>query len=114
MDHETFLHYMWDHVPNPHSDGLDWYTRLPKKLGRSMTAPGSRGVEWGWGVLIVEGPNMVVISGIAFGVITASLVTGIVYGIVAANAGAGFSIAQWMVAVVGAAVSVLYYSVVEQ
>ena len=114
MPEQTFFHYLWDHVPPPHCDVLQWFYRLPKKLGTSLLQPKlPHEVSEGWGVMIDEGANKACIAWMVAASLIASLVTGIVYDVIIRNQDSGFAIAQWMVAVLAAVLSATYFHLSE-
>ncbi|KAK4952821.1 transcriptional regulator swi6 [Elasticomyces elasticus] len=114
MAAQTFFHYLWDHVPAPHCDVLQWFYRLPKKLGTSLLqlkAPHE--VSEGWGVMIVEGPNKAALAWLVTASLLMSLMFGVVYDVVIRNKDSGFAVAQWMVAVLASAITAVYFHLAE-
>ena len=112
MDHRTFLHYMTCHIQDESgASGEDTFlNRLPKKVGRSIVSEGgSSDLPFGWGVHIIEGPNKVVLSCIAFVGILLSFVISVTYAIIAKTQEQGFGIGQWFGAMLVAGLSALYF-----
>jgi hypothetical protein len=114
MDHESFFHYLWDHVPSPQCDRADWFQRMPKKLGMSMIHSNTPGLQWGFGVLIVEGLNKTFLSWVIVLVLLSSLTAGVTYGKRTGDMSTGFSIASYIVTVLGSAMAAIYYTVTER
>ena len=112
MDYRTFLHYMTCHAQDgvvTHNDAT-FLRRLPKKLGCSIVSEGGPvDLAFGWGVHIIEGPNMVTLSCVVFVGLLLSFVVSVVYTIIAKTQEQGFSIGQWLLTVFMAAMSALYF-----
>ena len=106
---------MWDHASHPASSGSEafdslFFNRLPKKLGDSIlkqTDPGY--LQLGWGVHIIEGPNKPLLAWLATGILVLSFVVSLTYDIVFKNKESGFTIGQWMVAVLGTGLTAVYF-----
>jgi hypothetical protein len=88
--------------------------RLPKKLGESILKQHDPNrLHLGWGIHIVEGPDWSGISWATFAIMVSSFVVSLTYDLVAKQKDSGFGIGQWMVAVLSAALSGLYFSLAE-
>ena len=115
IDRRTFFHYFWEHASHPTSTGnvaFDtlFYNRLPKKLGTSMLAPTDPGkLHLGWGVHIIEGPNKPLLAWMVAAIVTMSFVLSVIYDVAMKNKDSGFGFGQWMVAVLTAALTAVYF-----
>ena len=114
MDHETYFHYMWDHPPAPQWDRADWLQRLPKKLSTSLTCRSQPGLQWGFGVLIVEGPNKTILAWLAVIILLVSLVIALAYGVQTGDMATGFAVAQWLSGACGTVMAAVYYTATER
>src|ERR1700712_146170 len=116
MDHRNFLHYMSSCNPKDHQ-GLHttlrkdstFLRRLPKKVGSDIFSDLTPDLPFGWGVHILEGPNKEAISCIAFAGLLLSFVVSLTYAILAKTQEQGFGIGQWMVAILSAGLTTLYF-----
>ncbi|KAF2626859.1 hypothetical protein BU25DRAFT_73993 [Macroventuria anomochaeta] len=111
MDSRTFLHYFYKHNAHSQSTSAKYVSRLPKKLGDSLTR--SLGVDElleGWGIHIIEGPNKVAICWALMVVLVASFGVSIGYDLITQSGDSGFAIGQWMVAALTVGLSALYFS----
>ena len=115
IDPGTFFHYFWDHASHPESSGHPgfdtlFFNRLPKKLGDSILKQADPGkLQLGWGVHIIEGPNKPLLAWLATGILVLSFITSLVYDVVLKNRESGFAIGQWIVAVLGTALTAMYF-----
>ena len=115
IDARTFFHYFREHASHPPCSGNQafdtlFYNRLPKKLGSSVllqTDPGK--LHLGWGVHVIEGPNKPLLAWLAAGILVFSFVVSVAYDIILKNKDSGFGIGQWLVAVLTAALTALYF-----
>lgn len=108
MGRREFLHYFHfcEVSAHPHSTYLE---RLPKKLETSMYQLQPEGLTFGWGIHIIEGPNKAILSWACCLILLSSFVVSVTYAVVMKTQEQGFGIGQWMVAVLSAALSALYY-----
>jgi hypothetical protein len=67
----------------------------------------------GWGVHIIEGPNKAAISWTLFCILLLSFIVALAYEIVVKAQDTGFGIGQWMVAVLTAPLSGVYFDLAE-
>lgn len=87
-----------------------FFNRLPKKLGDSVLKQADPGkLQLGWGVHIIEGPNKPLLAWLATGILVLSFVVSLTYDLVLKNQESGFSIGQWIVAVLGTTLTALYF-----
>jgi hypothetical protein len=99
----AFLHYMSCYASGRSlSCGTKWFQRLPKKLqtGLEEMRRGSESSEdvTGWGIYIIEGPNMAMMSLLTGFVMTLCCVGSTVYAVVMRDVSGGFSIGAFVVA----------------
>lgn len=120
MDHRTFLHYLSKHrhgnvkhisQHSLHQDAV-FLQRLPKKVGTSILDHTSK-LQFGRGVLIIEGPNKVGLSWATFIGLSLSLLVSLLYSHFWKTEEQGFGIGQWVVAVVGAGIMAVYFHAAE-
>jgi hypothetical protein len=115
MPPQTFYQYFRQHAPNCASRSTLFSDRLPKKLGASMTLQnGADKLEFGWGIHIIEGPNKSVLAILVAVIIASSFVISIIYDVCTGNADSGFAIGQWIVAVLSAVLSAVYFHLQDQ
>jgi hypothetical protein len=110
MPPQTFYQYFRQHAPNCASRSTLFSDRLPKKLGASMTLQNSADkLEFGWGIHIIEGPNKPVLAIVVAVILALSFATSVIYDVCTGNADSGFAIGQWMVAMLSAVLSAVYF-----
>lgn len=66
-------------------------------------------LEFGWGIHVIEGPNKPVLAALVAGILTVSFVVSVVYDLCTGNTDSGFAIGQWLVAVLSAVLSAVYF-----
>jgi hypothetical protein len=122
MDFRTFLHYMQHHSdggPSTNPNGITvprdplFLPRLPKKVGSSILDCQKSGIAWGWGVRIIEGPNMVALSWTTFIILILSFLVSVLYCHFWRTQEQGFAIGQWLVAVLGTGTAAAYFHMSE-
>ena len=92
-----------------------WINRLPKKLHESLEEacrkqrPGDDAPVLGWGILIIEGLNKSALSWLTLLVIVLSGAISVCYAILARDTSGAFAIGAYMVAVLAALITALYY-----
>lgn len=110
MPPQTFYQYFRQHAPDCASRSTLFSDRLPKKLGASMTLQnGADKLEFGWGIHIIEGPNKPVLAVLVATILALSFAVSVIYDICTGNADSGFAIGQWMVAMLSAVLSAVYF-----
>lgn len=110
MPPQTFYQYFRQHAPDCASRSTLFSDRLPKKLGASMTLQNSADkLEFGWGIHIIEGPNKPVLAILVALILALSFATSVIYDVCTGNADSGFAIGQWMVAMLSAVLSAVYF-----
>jgi hypothetical protein len=106
----TFLHYR---QCKQCGKKKQWFKRLPKKLSRALLdvylRAGPEEVVFGWGVLVVEGPNSTGITWLGALMLTLSAVISIVYTAVSKDASAGFTIGASLTSVWVAWLTAFYF-----
>ena len=65
---------------------------------------------FGWGIHIIEGPNKPVLSILVAVILVLSFLISVVYNVCTGNADSGFAIGQWIVAVLSAVLSAVYFN----
>ena len=115
IDPRTFFHYFWEHQSHPASRGSHafdtlFYNRMPKNLGSSILQQGNLGkLNLGWGVHIIEGRNKPLLAWLATAILVFSFAISLTYDLVLKNKESGFAIGQWMVAVLTATLTAVYF-----
>jgi hypothetical protein len=109
----SFLHYLECHATEGSLRGRKWLNRLPKKLERSLLDL-RRSTEIdkdvvGWGIYIIEGPNMVVITLLTAIMVGISGVVSLTYSLARKDVSSGFAIGAWIVTFWAALITALYY-----
>lgn len=114
IDHRTFYHYFWNHESHSYSSSDLFLKRLPKKLNTSMREQSIYvGLNLGWGLHIIEGPNKPLLSIYVIAILLISFVTSVVYSAVMKTQERGFGIGQWMVATLSAVLAAVYFHLAE-
>ena len=112
-----FMHYLYAarhfHNASPpvgiHS-GTTMLNRVPKKLGSSIFAQATSDSEvFGWGIHIVEGPNMAAVCWILTGGLMISFLVSVLYAYISGIQDQGFDIGSWLMSVIAAFVTALYF-----
>ncbi|KAK5128870.1 hypothetical protein LTR85_000203 [Meristemomyces frigidus] len=114
IDRRTFFHYFWTHASHPPTTGnpardMLFYNRLPKKLNTSMLQETDPKKIYGWGVHIIEGPNKPLIAWCVTGILIVSFMVAVLYDVLRKSSDSGFSIGQWIVAVLSTALRAMYF-----
>ena len=110
MPPQTFYQYFRQHAPGCASRSTLFSDRLPKKLGDSMTLQNSADkLVFGWGIHIIEGPNKPMLSILVAVILTLSFAISVIYDVCTGNADSGFAIGQWIVAVLSAVLTAIYF-----
>ena len=90
--------------------GTTMLNRIPKKLGSSIFTQATSGSEvFGWGIHIVEGPNMAAVCWILTGGLVISFLVSVLYAYISGVADQGFDIGSWLMSVIAAFVTALYF-----
>jgi len=110
---KAFLHYLNFHATEGTLRGRKWFNRFPKKLERSLldvrrTTEIEKDVI-GWGVHIIEGPNLIWITLFTLIVVIISGIVSVVYSIAMNDVSGGFGIGAWIIAFWVALVTALYF-----
>jgi len=66
-------------------------------------------LEFGWGIHIIEGPNKPVLAVLVAVILLLSFAVSVIYDISTGNTDSGFAIGQWMVAMLSAVLSAIYF-----
>lgn len=114
IDRRTFFHLFYSHVDDHQSCNTAipprlYLDRLPKKLNRSILSAKTPEDIFGWGVHIIEGPNKPMIAWLATAIIFISFIVALVYDLARHNDDSGFAIGQWIVAVLSAVLTAVYF-----
>lgn len=83
--------------------------RLPKKLNDSVLAAPKSPMQFDWGVQIIEGPNKSALSWAMLTGLLLSLVVSVLYAYFWKTSESGFGIGQWLVGVLAAGMTALYF-----
>lgn len=111
---DAFFH-LWECPEEVPETQAKWINRLPKKLHESLEEvrrkqqPGDDTLVLGWGILIVEGLNKLAVSLLTLLVIVLSGAISIWYTVWARDTSSGFAIGAYIVAVLVALTTALYY-----
>jgi hypothetical protein len=111
---DAFFH-LWECPEEVPETQAKWINRLPKKLHQSLEEvrqkqqPGDDTLIVGWGILIVEGLNKLAVSLLTLLVIVLSGAISICYTVWAKDTSSGFAIGAYIVAVLVALTTALYY-----
>ncbi|KAH8600678.1 hypothetical protein B0O99DRAFT_286612 [Bisporella sp. PMI_857] len=109
----AFLHYLQCHADEGSLRGKKWFNRLPKKLEKSLIdVRHSTEVEKdvvGWGIHIIEGPNIAWITRLTFIVVLVSGILSVCYSLATKDISSGFAIGTWMVIAWATGISALYW-----
>lgn len=122
MPPNVFLHYLncakhreWrSRHPAAHQEDT-FLQRLPKKLGASIfqsvrgVTPNIGAVSYGWGVHIIEGPNMKAMSWLLVLGTVISFLASVLFIYFAQSQEQGFGIGQWVLAVLAEILAALYF-----
>jgi hypothetical protein len=115
MPPQTFYQYFRQHAPDCASRSTLFSDRLPKKLGASMILHnGADKLEFGWGIHIIEGSNKPVLAILVATILALSFAVSVIYDVCTGNADSGFAIGQWMVAMLSAVLSAVYFHLQSQ
>lgn len=114
IDWRTFYHFFYsDPSQHPISGSnirdMMFYNRLPKKLNTSMLSGQNADDVFGWGVHIIEGPNKPIIAWSVTIIAIMSFIVALVYDLVRRNGDSGFAIGQWVMGVLSAALTAIYF-----
>jgi hypothetical protein len=110
MPKQTFYQYFYRHEPDCASRSVLFCDRLPKKLGASITmTTGADELAFGWGVHIIEGPNKPVLAGLVAVILVVSFMVSVSYDLSTGNKDSGFAIGQWVVGVLSAILTAVYF-----
>ncbi|KAK5119222.1 hypothetical protein LTR85_007836 [Meristemomyces frigidus] len=116
IDRRTFFHLLWAPAAHPPSAStrsgshLVFFNRLPKKLGDSILLQQDPDqLNLGWGVHIIKGPNKPAIAWSLTAFVVLSFVVSVVYDVVTRNKDSGFAIGQWLLGVLAAALTAIYF-----
>jgi hypothetical protein len=110
----AFLHYMSCYSSEQAlSRGTKWFQRLPKKLKRGLeemrkSSESSEDVT-GWGIHIIEGPNVAMMSLLTGIVMTFCCAGSAAYAVVMRDVSGGFSIGAFIVALWAAWMTALFF-----
>ena len=111
---QTFLHYRdCTSCIKSREKKKKLFRRLPKKLSRGLLdvylhAPPDEDVL-GWGVLIIEGPNKLVITMLGSVMLTLSVVVSVIYTSISKDASSGFTVGSFLVAIWVSWMTAFYY-----
>jgi len=110
----AFLHYMsCTHSEASLSRGKKWFNRLPKRLERGLEElRRSSNIEMdvtGWGIHIIEGPNVAAIAFLTSVVMVLCGIGSTVYGVVRKDVSGGFAIGAFVVAMWGSTMATLFF-----
>ncbi|OCK74193.1 hypothetical protein K432DRAFT_398289 [Lepidopterella palustris CBS 459.81] len=120
MPGHVFIHFLhrarWN-VWGEHADDT-WLKRLPKKLNESILAAQAANANsdlvFGWGVHILDGPNHAVLGlFLAFGLMITFVISCLIVGIAKTQEQA-FGVGQYLVAIVVALMSAMYFKLQDQ
>jgi hypothetical protein len=111
---QTFLHYRQCKSCTGRRDKKkQMFRRLPKKLHRALLDVYLRAEPdedvFGWGVLVVEGPNSTGITWLGALMLTFCAIVSIVYTVISKDASAGFTIGAFMTSVWVAWLTAFYF-----
>jgi hypothetical protein len=110
----AFLHYMTCYASESSLlRGTKWFHRLPKRLQKGLqemrrSSESSEDVT-GWGIHIIEGPNVAMMSLLTGIVMTLCCVGSTIYAIVMRDVSGGFSIGAFAVALWAAWMTALFF-----
>jgi uncharacterized membrane protein len=70
---------------------------------------GADELAFGWGVHIIEGPNKPVLAGLVAVILVVSFMVSVSYDLSTGNKDSGFAIGQWVVGVLSAILTAVYF-----
>jgi uncharacterized membrane protein len=120
MPAHIFIHFLYRARWNVWGDHADdtWLKRLPKKLNESILAAQATNTNsdlvFGWGVHILDGPNHAVLGlSLALGLMVTFVISCLIVGIAKTQEQA-FGVGQYLVAIVVALMSAMYFKLQDQ
>ena len=105
MPNHLFLHYFYD--PAPHYNNK-WMRRMPKKLKRSIFSSTEQ-IPVGWGLHIIQGPNLRMISMVLFIGLVISGVFSVIWAVFSKDIQGAFGVGGYAVAIQVAWMTMMFF-----
>jgi hypothetical protein len=115
MPRHSFFQY-YRQRRNCHPQSTFFINRLPKKLGTSMTVLSKNnpsGLEFGWGIHIIERPNRSAIAALYAGLFVLGLIFAVSYNAYMGTSDSALTYGLWIVATLAVALSAVYFHLVD-